>query len=248
MNPKFESAHAAGVSENKDAPKLFERLFPEPFDQPKDAVQTESKTTKFSPTAADIEEFSRTYWAGSGVTRQDLVKTSQQASAEGNTRNQQVADFLRIHFDDVSKLSENGNAKITFGDLLLYGQMLRANESSPDRHSPNVEEWKKLHYDQEIENILYPLTGSIAGTYGSLKLQDAVKHTPSVAKQFVAMAIRNPRTALFSLVAGSLATTLASSHAGAKIGDSVNRAINSGRVTQHFYDEAAPAMKRLMER
>ncbi len=249
MNSELEATQDFSVAQDKGAKRLFERVFPYPSLNDEDDIQTEPQKPNFKPSSVDVDEFVKTESSAGGLTLADLQDISRQAGLDGNARKQQTADFLGSHFNDVSKLSDVyiGTNRISSSDLELYGQMLRANELSANQNSPNVEAWQHLHYDREIKNSFLPLIGGGLGVYGGIRGTEALVHTPRLYQEILAMFIRNPRAAVATVVTGAAATGTASCYAGTKIGDWINRALNGDSINRHFTNEAAPAMKRLME-
>lgn len=236
MITRFDSAPARILEKNDAEPKLFEKVFPDPLQK-----QT------FRPTSVDVDALLQTEWVGSGLLPEDLNEISKTAGAKGDIRKQQTADFLFEHFDDVSKLSTSGGDKIANGDLEIYQKMLKANELSPDPNKPNIEAWRDAHFDHESKGIVLPVIGAALGLNFGAGAYSAVMKDPTVRTEFRGLIKTNPRTALVAAAGGLAAALVGPLVAGAKGGEWLNKQVGGAATTRHFYDEAAPAMKRLME-
>lgn len=247
MITRFDSAPARILEQNDAEPKLFEKVFPEPLQK-----QT------FRPTSVDVDALLQTEWVGSGLLPDDLNEISKTSGAKGDIRKQQTANFLFEHFDDVSKLSTSGGDKIANGDLEIYQKMLKANELSPDPNKPNIEAWRDAHFDHESKGIVLPVIGAALGLNLSVRAYEALIKAPEMRaaladadlpsrKEILSFVRANPRTSIVTAVGGLAAAFVAPLVAGAKGGEWLNKYVGSASTTRHFYDEAAPAMKRLME-
>jgi hypothetical protein len=253
---KFESesgefpSPAGGIGEKKFSP-LFESVFPNPFPFQQSLPPETTKLT-FKPTSADVENFVSSELIFSDWKREDFLDAARTANSHGAQRKGQTAEYFAEHIDDISALSQSGVFGISRSDLNLYSKLIKAHESSAGGMTGEISETidglKKVHEEHELKQSILPQIGTGVALYGSLQGLKALTHVPEINTYGMALKASNPRTYMASLVAVAGATWLGAYYGGRKAGDVVNQFVNSEGVNKHFVDEAAPAMKRLLEK
>ncbi|MCC7530394.1 MAG: hypothetical protein IT342_17850 [Candidatus Melainabacteria bacterium] len=214
-----------------------------------DILQPRESSSKpsFKPASVDVENLLQGEFIFSDLSRDDLLAMADKAHKSGDVRKGQMAVFVADHSADVGALSQSGVFGISKSDLELYGKLLKANELSADKASGNVEGLKKVHEEHELSRSILPQLGSGVAVFGAMHGTKALAYIPEVNKYAMAFKAANPRTYLASLFVGVSGTWLASYYGGRQAGDTLNRVVSSEGINKHFTDEAAPAMKRLME-
>lgn len=247
MKTEYESAEAregAFGSGEGNFERLFEKIRLQPSsDQP----PAETPQPPFRPTSFDIDEFLKSEWTLGGLSHEKLQEISQRAQTEGNNRRQQLAQFLNNNFDDVKSLSNEGNNKLSRSDLELYGQLLRHNELSSHQNKPDPEGWKQLHFEHEMKQSLIPIAGGGAGAIAGQYALKWAAQLPAVETKMLALKAANPRAYFGALAVAAAGTYFGSYACGRRIGDAISSVANTGAVNRHFYDEAAPAFRRLIK-
>lgn len=214
-----------------------------------DIVQPRESSTRpsFKPASVDVENLLQGEFIFSDLSRDDLLAIADKARKSGDERKGQMSVFVADHSADVSALSQSGVFGVSKSDLELYGKLLRANELSADKDRDNVEGLKKVHEEHELSQSILPQLGAGLALYGTMHGMKALAHIPEVNRYGMAFKAANPRAYLASLFAGVSSAWLASYYGGRKAGDTLNRVVSSEGINKHFTDEAAPAMRRLME-
>ncbi len=220
----------------------FERLKEKLFQDSNGGTQQAKEALEgpFKPRASDVDRFISEHLGFFGLSADDLKDISKNADKAGDKRQSQFADFVGSHFDDIKRLSSSrSGGGITRADMELYGQFLKLNEGNTGASSRNAA-WSDAHYEHAMgEAKGLKVAGSALGFVAGRELLWSVAIRPDVAPKLLA----NPRTAIFGAAAAFVATSIA----GWKGGDLVNRTVNGDQVRRHFYDQAEPALKRLME-
>jgi hypothetical protein len=246
MNTEFDSVWNLSPTAD-DRPRLFESVFSEPPPFTKAVTQTEDGSRPFKPTSSDVVDFLKDHSLFGPLDSTKLDAISTKAREDGNVRKQLFSEYLDAHINDVSSLSNDGVSVITRGDMRLYEKFLRNNELSPDPSNPNPEDWEKLHYEYEINNSALPLLGMKVGLAGGFYGAEKLMTHPTYLDELGKLKTRNPRAALFMFAGTKVAAMLGAALVGLKIGEKVNVVANSDGIKRHFVDEAAPAMKRLLQ-
>lgn len=249
---KFESESrepplpGGSTGENKFSP-LIECVFPNPS-PPQQSLSSETQNTRFKPTSADVEKFVSSEFGFSDWKREDFLDAARIANTHGAERKRQTAEYFADHIDDIRALSQSGTLGVSKSDLNLYSKLLRVNESNTGTSGEVSDSLKKEHNEHEYNQSILPSIGSGVAAFGSLKGLKVLAHIPEVNTYGMALKASNPRTYMASLVAVVGTTWLSAYHGGRMVGDVANRFVNNEGVNKHFIDEAAPAMKRLLEK
>lgn len=221
----------------------------------------------FKPSSKDIENFASTAGVGFGLTRADLDKIISAPGPKTDLRNKQVAQFLQKHFDDVAALSDNSSSvqpiqpinrdqaladspakEINLSDLTLYSQLLAASEGGAS-NALTSKALEGMHHDHEMgRSGFLPRMGAVAGiglaNIGIRPLLNEKYLGPALGEVLVKFG--RPGALVAFGVAGAAALGLAG-YGGSRVGRVANEYVYDESVKRHFTDEAAPAMKRLLE-
>jgi hypothetical protein len=208
---------------------------------------SEIATRPVTPSYADVDKFLADVSISWSLSKSDLDKIIQDAWKPSDSNKSSVATFLRDNFDDICHLSANGGDKLSYQDLTLYSEILKHSKKNIAEGKPPESGLHDVYSSHENkEGGLLPGIGLIGGVYAGDKVfKTALAATlPATLRALKS----NPRTGFLALVGTQVASWLGGGYAGATVGGIVDRAIQDGPVQRHYIDEAAPAMKRLMEK
>lgn len=226
---------------------LFESTSPY-SDTVQENTVTETPAPTFKLRSDDVENFLSREFILVDWKREDFLEAAKQAKAQGEERNGQTAEYFADHIADIGALSQSGIFGISRSDLNLYGKLLKANESSTAPAGETIDRLKKIHDEHEFSQSILPTVGSAGALYGGIHGLKALAYVPEVNTFAMALKAANPRTYVASLWATVGATWLGSYYGGRQVGDVANRVLNPAVINKHFIDQAAPAMKRLLEK
>ena len=188
---------------------------------------------EFRPTASDLDDLRSHRSIGrklvdDGITKEDLSVVAQTTT---DHRRKETANYLSRHFEDVANLTSGESRNIDSEDYALYKDMLVQRSLRP--YEVNIRGWERLHYAREMQkqtpasstgHLVVTITG-ITGSIAAFQLLN-VKFTPLT-------------------VAASVLGVAVSQTGGTLIGQAIEG--RREKIALHFVDEAAPAMRRLMQ-
>lgn len=260
MKDSFESTatNAQAEGERKKFDSLSELISRDIFGPPPGQPAQESRHMISSPNPKDFkvssidvehlladEKISLGLIHG-GVTRADLKEISKAAHTSGDARKEKTAAFLDTHFDDITKLSSQGDQNIARADFGLYQAYLRHQELKDTPRNPDLEGWKQIHLNQEKKNTVIPYALEVASNTGMLSSWSRVKEMPSVAARLNAFKAASPVAFYGTLTIAALGIIANNRAVSRDLGEKASAYINGDAIEKHFYDESAPAMKRLL--
>jgi hypothetical protein len=218
---------------------------------PVESVKVKPLDPNFRPTSVDIDQLLKDETINDGMqldglTKGDLRKLSVNAATKGDARRQQVAEFLSANFQDVTKLSSLGGNKITRADLGMYHDFLRDHELKNSPGTPNLENWKKIHFDKEKKVSSLPLAVELSSHLSTVLTVNVLKDVPSIATKLAELKATRPVALYAGLALGAAYLAINNHFTGRNVGERASAYYNGDTIRKHFHDEAAPAMKRLL--
>ncbi len=206
--------------------------------QPEGGLNPEPQATRFDITRIDFSK-------DSSLSKTDLDNIIQESSQSGDDETSSVATFLKDNFNDFRSISAKGGDEIGSDDLTLYSEMMKQNEKNiADGNHPDAGLYAVHNNYENREGFLLPAIGTLGGIYGADKLLGLVARNPvSLIATFKGGA---PGVAILGLT--HVAGWVGGGIIGANLGGMIDRSLQNGTVQAHFVDEAAPAMKRLLEK
>lgn len=260
MKDSFESTatNAQAEGERKKFDSLSELIWSDVFGPPPAKPVQASQQMISSPNLKDFkvssvdvehlladEKISLGLLYG-GVTRDDLREISIAAHTGGDARKEKTAAFLDNHFDDITKLSSRGDQNIVRSDLGLYQAYLRHQELKDNPPNPDLEGWKQIHLNQEKKNSIIPHVLEVASNAGMLSSWSRLQEMPSVAARLSAFKAASPVAFYGTLTIAALGIIANNRAVSQNLGEKASAYLNGAAIEKHFYDESAPAMKRLL--
>lgn len=247
MNTEFELEQTQGVLQSDEKFVLLnEKLFSDSRHSSAKNVLDSFSAPPFKPTSADIDEIMKVENTD-GLTRSALREIAEEPGAGNHERRVETAKFLDAHFEDVGKLSASGVDEITRSDLELYSELLSLSEPEGREPTQLVEAWKSVHLEHELKASVLPMLPEVGVPLGSMIATREVASTPFVGEKLAKFSLANPRAFVVSFLAYGTAMGAATWFGGEALGRKTNEYWNRDKINKHFDDEAAPAMKRLMQ-
>lgn len=211
------------------------------FDSTGKTMTPSDKGQAQSPDSAAVYDFINHTRVGDGLSKNELDEIITDPSKAADAT---VASFLKENFDDMRRLSSKGTNEVVSEDLNVYAELLRQAESNVGQGMPVDSGLYSMH--SKLENRAGFLLPAIGGIFG---FSGGASASPIFAALGGAVTHRFGRPAqMIGWVGGGVASVLTGTYIGASVGGIIDRGLKGDSHQQYFIDEAAPAMKRLLQK
>ena len=202
---------------------------------------TAAEAPKQSPDYADVRNFLNHTSIGDGLNTNELDGIIADPSKAADAV---VASFLKENFDDMRRLSSRGTNEIVSDDLNVYSELLKQAESNVDQGMSADAGLYSMH--SRLENragLLLPTIGTMIGLGGGGPAGAFLSFAGMLATATAPPVVRK-----IAMGVGWLAGVAGGGYIGHSVGGIVDRGLKSDGHQQYFNDEAAPAMRRLLQK
>lgn len=200
-----------------------------------------------APSYENVDKFLADVKFDSGLSKEDLDKVIQGTSADDNKSI--VATFVRDNFNDISQLSANGGDKLSRDDLSLYSEILKHSKKNIEAGKPAESGLHDVYFAHENkQGLALPALGMIGGVFGADALYKSILMSEPVFSATFRSLLSNPRGTAYAVAGARVLSWLGGAIGGSTVGGMVDRSMQHGPLQTHYLDEAAPAMKRLLQK